>query len=151
MTELKDRLVNLDVAPGFTAVAQVLASNPGGTLTGRIYPRSLVRPDREGVEPKIGISWRPLTASSLLIKGGYGMNYDTSVYQNIALQMAQQAPLSKNPPTARIHVGLSHCDLGCFGGHFSTWGHFEFPNAFERLRHPIPIEGVASKAVEMPG
>ena len=46
---------------------------------------------------------------------------------------------------------MSHCNLGCSEGLFSARGHFEFPNAIERFRHPIPIEGVTSKAVEMPG
>jgi len=31
-----------------------------------------------------------------VIRGGYGIYYDTSVYQPIAMQMAQQAPLSKS-------------------------------------------------------
>jgi hypothetical protein len=31
-----------------------------------------------------------------------------------------------------------------------VWGHCEFPNTVERLRLPMPIEGVESKAVEMP-
>jgi hypothetical protein len=96
ITELKDRLVNLDVAPGFAAIAPVLASDPQGTLTGTIYPVSLMRPDRTGIEPRIGLSWRPIPASSLVVSAGYGMTYDTSVYQGIALQMAQQAPLAKS-------------------------------------------------------
>jgi hypothetical protein len=32
----------------------------------------------------------------MVIRAGYGIYYDTSVYQNIALQMAQQPPLSKS-------------------------------------------------------
>ncbi len=96
ITELKNRLVNLDVAPGFSAIAPILASAPQGTLTGTIYPASLMRPDRTGIEPRIGLSWRPIPASSLVVSAGYGMTYDTSVYQGIALQMAQQAPLSKS-------------------------------------------------------
>lgn len=59
ITELKNRLVNLDVAPGFAAVAPVLGSDPIGPLTGSHYPRSLIRGDRLGFEPRIGISWRP--------------------------------------------------------------------------------------------
>ena len=59
ITETKDRLVNLDVAPGFTAVAPVLASNPAGSLTDSRYPASLIRPDRTGFEPRLGVSWRP--------------------------------------------------------------------------------------------
>jgi hypothetical protein len=96
MTELKDRLVNLDVASGFTQVTAVLASNPVGVLTGQTYPNSLVRPDRLGFEPRIGISWRPIPASTIVIKGGYGVYHDSSVYLSPMLQLAQQAPLSKS-------------------------------------------------------
>jgi carboxypeptidase family protein/TonB-dependent receptor-like protein len=96
VTELKGRLVNLDVATGFSAVAPVLATDPKGTLTGQRYPRSLMRPDSNGVEPRIGVSWRPIPGSSMVIRAGYGITHDTSVYEGIALQMAQQAPLSKS-------------------------------------------------------
>lgn len=96
ITELYGRLVNLDIAPGFVAAAPVLASDPVGPLTGQQYPTSLLRPDKRGFEPRVGISWRPIAASSLVIRSGYGVYYDTSVYQTIALEMAQQAPLSKS-------------------------------------------------------
>ncbi len=92
--ELKNRLVNLDVAPGFTAVSQVLASDPVGTLTGREYPRSLVRPDKRQVQPRIGFAWRPLAGKSTVVRGGYGIYVDTSVYQQTAFLLAQQAPIS---------------------------------------------------------
>jgi hypothetical protein len=96
VTELKGRLVNLDVSTRFSAVAPVLATDPKGKLTGQRYPRSLMRPDSNGVEPRIGVSWRPLPGSSMVIRAGYGITHDTSVYEGIALQMAQQAPLSKS-------------------------------------------------------
>jgi hypothetical protein len=94
ITELYQRLVNLDIVPGFSAVAPVLASNPTGSLTGQIYPASLLRPDRLGIEPRIGVSWRPIAGSSVVVRAGYGIYDDTSVYQATALQMAQQSPLS---------------------------------------------------------
>ncbi len=96
ITELYGRLVNLDIAPGFTAVAPVVASNPVGPLTGQHYADSLVNPDKHAIMPRIAFSWRPLPASSLVVRGGYGMYYNTSVYQSIAAQMSQQAPLSKS-------------------------------------------------------
>ena len=96
ITELHGRLVNLDVAPGFTAVAPVLGSDPVGPLTGDHYPSSLIRPDRLGVEPRVGVSWRPIPASTIVVRGGYGIYHDTSVYQTSALALAQQAPLSKS-------------------------------------------------------
>jgi hypothetical protein len=96
MTELYGRLVNLDITPGFAAAAPVLGTNPVGSLTGMHYPGSLVRPDRTGFEPRIGIAWRPIPASTLVVHGGYGIYHDTSVYLNSAQQLAQQAPLSKS-------------------------------------------------------
>ena len=96
ITELYGRLVNLDITPGFAAAEPVVANNPVGPLTGQKYPDSLIRPDRRGFEPRVGIAWRPVSGSSLLVRGGYGIYDDTSVYQTIAQQMAQQAPLSKS-------------------------------------------------------
>jgi hypothetical protein len=96
VTETYGRLVNLDVAPGFTAVAPVEAAAPSGSLTGARYPDSLIHPDKRGFEPRVGFAWHPMLASSLVVRGGYGIYYDTSVYANIARQMMQQSPLSKN-------------------------------------------------------
>lgn len=96
ITELYGRLVNLDVVPGFSAVAPVVASDPAGPLTGMKYPDSLVHPDKHAFQPRIGLSWRPFPASSMVVRAGYGVNYNTSVYQGIARQMDQQFPLSKS-------------------------------------------------------
>jgi hypothetical protein len=96
ITELYGRLVNLDIMPGFAAVAPVLANHPAGELTGKTYPDSLIHPDKRAFQPRIGISWRPFPASSTIIRAGYGIYYNTSVYSTIALQMAQQSPLSKS-------------------------------------------------------
>lgn len=95
ITELYGRLVNLDVLPGFSAVAPVVASDPAGPLTGQQYPSSLIRPNKNAFEPRVAIAWRPLSGSSMVVRAGYGVYYDTSVYQTIAAQMAQQPPLSK--------------------------------------------------------
>jgi trimeric autotransporter adhesin len=94
ITELYGRLVNLDIAQAFSAVAPVLGSNPTGALTGARYPASLIRPDKLGIEPRVGLSWRPIPGSSVVVRAGYGVYDDTSVYQQTTLQMAQQSPLS---------------------------------------------------------
>jgi trimeric autotransporter adhesin len=96
ISELYGRLVNLDVAPGFTAVAPVLGLSPTGPLTQQDYPSSLIRPDKNNIAPRIAISWRPFSASSMVVRASYGVYYDTSIYQTIATQMAQQSPLSKS-------------------------------------------------------
>jgi trimeric autotransporter adhesin len=96
IAEIHGRLVNLDVLPGFIAVAPVLGSDPVGPVTGRQYPSSLIRPDKLGFEPRVAISWRPIPASTVVARAGYGIYDDTSVYQTTVLQLAQQAPLSKS-------------------------------------------------------
>jgi hypothetical protein len=83
ITELYGRLVNLEIGPGFSSATPVVSNNT-------------IKPDREGIEPRVGIAWRPLSGSSLVVRAGYGIYDDTSVYQTIATQMAQQAPLSKS-------------------------------------------------------
>lgn len=88
------RLVNLDIDPGFRAAAPVVASAPTGPLTGQELPASLIRPDRNNLAPRLGFAWRPLAASSMIVRGGYGVYFDTSIYQAMATQMAQQPPLS---------------------------------------------------------
>ena len=96
ITEKYGRLVNLDVAPNFSAVAPVVASDPIGSLTHQTYPSSLMNPYKRGVQPRVALSWRPLAASSLVVRAGYGVYYNTSVYYPIATLLDQQPPLSKS-------------------------------------------------------
>jgi hypothetical protein len=96
ITEKYGRLVNLDIASGFTAEAAVKATDPIGSLTGQTYSDSLIHPDKGAVQPRIAFSWRPLPASSMVVRAGYGVYYNTSVYLPIATQMAQQYPFSKS-------------------------------------------------------
>lgn len=95
-TEASGHLANLDVAPGFTAVSPVIATDPTGALTGTKYPSSLVRPDKLGFEPRIGVSWRPVLASSLVIRANYGLYRNLGLYQSLALLLSQQAPFSRS-------------------------------------------------------
>lgn len=96
ITELYGRLVNLDVSRGFSEASPVVANNPVGPITGMNFADSLVDPDKGAFQPRIGVSWRPAAASSILVRGGYGIYYNTAPYQSIAMQMAQQSPLSKS-------------------------------------------------------
>lgn len=125
VTELKNRLVNLDVAQGFSAVTTVLASDPKGSLTGQHYPDSLMRADWSGIEPRIGVSIRPIAGSSMVVSAGYGITYDTSVYGGIAIQMAQQAPFAKSltvQDSASCPLSLANGFSPCFGFTPQTFG-----------------------------
>jgi len=84
IAEAQGRLANLSVAPGFESVDVV-------TATGRDDP--LVHADRTGLEPRLGIAWRP-TLGSLVIRGGYGLYRNLNIYQSIATLLAAQPPFS---------------------------------------------------------
>jgi trimeric autotransporter adhesin len=88
--ETNNQLVNLDVAPGFVAVAPVL---PGQTSPYHgTFPRSLVKPDRNNVAPRLGIAWR--ANNFMVVRAGYGITYNGSAYATIASQMSNQPPFS---------------------------------------------------------
>jgi hypothetical protein len=93
ITELYNRLVDLDVAPGYAAIAQVLPGQ-SGPYSGAL-PASLVKPDRNNISPRIGFAWRPIPKKSMVVRGGYGTYYNTSVYNTIASNMAQQPPFAQ--------------------------------------------------------
>jgi hypothetical protein len=94
-TESSAHLANLDVAPGFAAVAPVLATDPVGAVTSARYPSSLIRTDKRGIEPRIGVSWRPTLSSSVVVKAAYGVYRNLGGYQSLALLLSQQAPFAK--------------------------------------------------------
>jgi hypothetical protein len=96
ITELYGRLVNLDITQGFRSSAPVIANNPVGPLTGNKYADSLVKPVKTVFQPRLAAAWRPIAGDSMVVRAGFGTTYNTSVYQNIAVQMAQQSPLSKS-------------------------------------------------------
>jgi hypothetical protein len=87
-TEADGHMVNLDVAPGFTAVAPVL---PGaeGPYSGA-FPVGLVYPDTNNLAPRVGAAWRATNRS--VVRVGYGLSYNTGAYAAIARQLYQQPP-----------------------------------------------------------
>jgi trimeric autotransporter adhesin len=86
IVEKYGRLVNLRVTPGFSSATPVIATPAS----------SLIRTDKTGVEPRLGVAWRPRATSSLIVRAGYGLYRETNVYRSIADQMSQQAPLSQS-------------------------------------------------------
>jgi hypothetical protein len=112
ITELQGRLVNLDIGPGFTAEQPVVGSSPVGVLSGQSYPSSMVRPDRSGIAPNVGIAWRPISGSSLLVRSGYQISNDTSVYQSTAQSMMQQHGTAQTPLSTSLSIsGSPTCQL----------------------------------------
>jgi len=101
VTELYNRLVSLEVGPDWTSATPVCGTNmlPTGIVSCMPasqagLPDSLVRPDYHEFQPRIGLAWRPFPKHSTVVRAGYGLYYNTSVFQPLANQMSQQAPLS---------------------------------------------------------
>jgi len=90
LSESSNRIVNLDVAPNFTAVAPV---QPGqtGPYTG-IFPQTLVDPDRNNFAPRVGVAWK--LGKSTVVRSGYSIQYNNSQYAQMVQQLAFQPPFS---------------------------------------------------------
>jgi hypothetical protein len=90
-TEANNQIVNLDVAPGFTAATPVL---PGqvGPFNGA-FPASLIRPDRNNYAPRVGIAWKPLKLT--VVRAGYGINYNLAQYTSVIQNFAFQPPFAE--------------------------------------------------------
>jgi trimeric autotransporter adhesin len=98
-TELQGRLVNLAIAPGFSAATPVCATSAVAgceSADSLGLPSSLLRPDKRGLSPQFGFAYRPWVKHSTVIRGGYGLYWNTSFYQSIVNSMAQQSPLSNS-------------------------------------------------------
>ena len=110
LSEENNRIANLDIAPGVltqepgltTSSVALLLPGQAGPYSGTV-PDSLVRPDRNNLAPRIGFAWKPL--SKTVVRGGYGINYNTGAYQGIAQQMAFQPPFSIAETNIQAAVG----------------------------------------------
>jgi len=90
--EKYDKIANLDVAPGFTAVAVV---TPGqvGPYSGK-FPRGLVDPDRNNFAPRVGLAWRPSGKRGLVVRASYGIFYNGAIYTQFPGRLASQPPFA---------------------------------------------------------
>ena len=89
-SEANNRIVNLDLNPTITAASPVF---PGGTgaFTGA-FPITVVEPDRNNFAPRVGFAWRPMKKT--VVRGGYGLNYNTGQYGSIVQNLAFQPPFA---------------------------------------------------------
>lgn len=88
------RIANLDIAPGFTAVAVV---TPGeiGPYSG-VFPGGLIKPDRNNFAPRTALAWKPKAKSSLVVRLGYGWYYNPGVYNQFMSRLSAQPPFAQS-------------------------------------------------------
>jgi trimeric autotransporter adhesin len=108
--EKDNRLVNLDHNADFTQVSPVCpVAVPGACAAGS--PRSLVNPDRNMYSPRFGFAYRPKQKifKETVIRGGYGINFNTGQYSSFASQLSAQTPFAL---TQTNIVGQPGCTPG---------------------------------------
>ncbi len=101
-SEKYNKIANLDIAPGFTAVAVV---TPGGVgpYSGK-FSSALVNPDRNNFSPRVGIAWKPFPKHQFLVRAGYGIFYNGSIYNQFPSRLASQPPFAE---TATLTTSLT--------------------------------------------
>lgn len=108
--EKDNRLVNLDHSADFSQVTPVCpVAVPGACTQGS--PRSLVNPDRNMYSPRFGVAYRPKLKifKDTVIRGGYGINFNTGQYASFAKQLSAQVPFAL---TQTNIVGQPGCTTG---------------------------------------
>jgi hypothetical protein len=87
------RMANLDIAPGYSAVAPV---TPGasGPYSGPL-PFGLINPDYNNFSPRVGLAWKPpYFKQSTIVRAGYGAYYNGQAFSRLAFKLAQQPPFA---------------------------------------------------------
>ncbi len=110
MTELNNRVANLDISPAFLTDPNQNASSsvqlvlPGGAgAYNGFYPSTLMHPDRNNFAPRVGIAWKPMAKT--VVRAGYGINYTTTAYQSIVQQLAFQPPFATTATNVQTVAG----------------------------------------------
>ncbi len=81
-------LADLEFAPNFASPSVATG------LTGGSLPPSLIHSDAHNFSPRIGIAYRPWIRHHLVIRSGYGVFYDGSIYSRMVTNMIDQPPFA---------------------------------------------------------
>ena len=89
-TEEHNRLTNLAFTPALNQLAVVFPDS-NSSINGK-YPASVINPDRKDFAPRVGFAWR--APKSTVVRGGYGINYNTGQYAATVQSLSYQPPFA---------------------------------------------------------
>lgn len=89
--ELNDNIVNLDITD-LANVIQVAHRQAG--LSATVRPRALIHGNYRNFEPRVGIAWQPPIKPKTVVRAGYSIFYNESIYNSLVRQLAYQPPVA---------------------------------------------------------
>jgi hypothetical protein len=115
--EKDNHLVNLDHNANFSVV-QPVQPGQSGEFSGT-FPRSLVNPDRAMYAPRLGFAYRPKFTKDTVLRGSYGINYNTGQYATIARYLANQPPFAITQSNIAGQQGCGTAEAFTLAGAFN--------------------------------
>jgi hypothetical protein len=77
------------------AIGRDFASTRVVTARAGAYPESLIRGDGNNLSPHLGLALRPWSDRRVVLRAGYGIFYDGSIFQRLVLNLANQPPFAQ--------------------------------------------------------
>ena len=91
--ELFGHLSDIEFNPAITTVG-IVTPGETGPVSGISYQQSLVRGNHGNLEPRLGFAWQPFGKPKTIVRGGYSIFYNESIYNTLARELAYQAPFA---------------------------------------------------------
>ncbi len=88
--DIYNALANIVVNSDFTAAQVVVPGQPNPF--GAPLPRALIHGDYNNWAPRIGLAWKPFQKQPIIVRAGYSIFYNESVYDTLARELANQPP-----------------------------------------------------------
>jgi hypothetical protein len=88
-TEKYGHLSDYLLGPGFSSVSVVTGRSPDG------LPASLINSDPHLFAPRLGLAFRPWSQHSFVMRAGYGIFYDGSIYRRLVPNLVDQPPFAQ--------------------------------------------------------
>ena len=88
-TEKYGHLSDYLVGTNFEPVAVVTGQQPDS------LPPSLIRSDPHLISPRVGVAYRPWSQHSLVMRAGYSIFYNGSIYQQLVTNLVTQPPFAQ--------------------------------------------------------